>query len=165
MRRVLSLGIAVSVILMVSASTRAEEPQELDSYLLLVDEFVTRKSDGGNEVFYAADPDILKAKLKEFGLDFPKGIQLPEDSLFVLVVSDFNGEAFKSLALLQEKGTLIVNLKKGKPADKPKAPPEGRKNSRLLLVGCPPVEGIKGFAIRTVDATYHKAKGTRLKAD
>lgn len=155
---------ALLAFLLLSTSVYADdESEELPSYVLLDDKFVTRNKAAADEVFFAYDQKAISAKLKEFGMEMPKEFILPEDSLIVFAVSDFTHEAFTSMSAIKPKRTFVVDLKADKESEQPKAAPEGKKNSRCLLVSCPPIKGIKAWAIQTADTKRHSVKGTEVK--
>jgi hypothetical protein len=140
-----------------------QESSELSSYMLVSDDFVTRTSDTTNFIYYCYDQKLLAPKLAEFGLKFPDNISFNDATLYVLTVSDYNQEAFNLMAEDPAKHFIVVDLMTDKDSKPPKAAGSGKKTSRILLVGCTPVYGIKGFTIKTADGIQHVVKWEELK--
>jgi hypothetical protein len=153
----------VALTFMLCASARAEDPQELPSYVLLQDSFVTADKAAADAVFYAYDNKLAAAKLKDLGARWPKEFNFPQGSLFVIVVSSYTKESFASMSGVKSSKTFIVNLQTDKETEQPTPAAEGKKNVRLLLIGCPPIQGIKAWAIKTADAKLHAVDGAELK--
>lgn len=152
----------LSMLLPIS-SARADNAEELPSYLLLADKFVTADKSAADAVFYAYDDKIVSAKLKESGLEFPREFNFPGGSLFVIVISGYTKESFVSMSAVAASRTFIVDLQADKEKEPPKPAADGKKNCRLLLIGCPPLRGIKAWAIKTADGKRHEVRGTELK--
>ncbi|HEY7116380.1 MAG TPA: hypothetical protein VH475_07335 [Tepidisphaeraceae bacterium] len=124
--------------LLLSTSLRADGPQELPSYVLMQDAFVTLDKSAPDAVFYAYDEKAAAARLGELGVEWPKEFHFPPGSLFVIALSGYTGESFASMSAIRSSKTVIVDLQTDKETKPPKDAAAGKKNGRLLLVGCPP---------------------------
>ena len=161
--RTRSIRLLALTFMLLCTSARAEDPQELPSYVLLQDSFVTADKAAAEVVFYTYDDKVAAAKLKGFGAQWPKEFNFPQGSLFVIVVSGHTKESFASMSAVKSSKTFIVNLQTDKDTEQPKPAAEGKKNVRLLLIGCPPIRGIKAWMIKTADAKVHTVEGAELK--
>jgi hypothetical protein len=147
----------------ISAAAAADDARELPSYVLMSDEFLIRGADAAEAAFHSDDPKVMAAKLKEYGVAFPKEFRFPQQSRFILVVSDRVGESFASVSAVEKEWLLIIDLQADRDSKPPKVAPEGKKNSRLILVGCPKQPaGVKGIAIKSADGVRHAIKTTEL---
>ncbi len=149
--------------LLLCTSVRAEDPEELPSYVLIQDSIVTADKAAADSVFYSYDEKVAAAKLKELGTEWPKGFNFPQGSLFVIAISGYTQESFASMSAVKSSRTFIVNLQSDKDTAQPKPAEEGKKKVRVLLIGCPPLRGIKAWAIKTSDAKVHTVEGAELK--
>jgi len=162
------LAIAVCGMAMLVAMphmARADDAKELDSYMLASDEFVDRPVGEKDAVFYASDPKLLDAKLKEYGQKFPDNMTFPQGGLFILVISDHVDQSFSSVSAIAAKHQLVVDLSADKDAKPPRASDEKHKTSRMLLICCQPVKGVKSFALKTADGVRHDVPSTQEKGD
>jgi hypothetical protein len=155
--------LATTCVLLLGTSVRAEDPEELPSYVLLQDSVVTADKAAADAVFYSYDEKVTAAKLKELGTEWPKGFNFPQGSLFVIAVYGYTKESFASMSAVKSSRTFIVNLQTDKDTAQLKPAAEGKKNVRVLLIGCPPIHGIKAWAIKTSDAKVHAVEGAELK--
>jgi hypothetical protein len=157
------MGAMLGYVGSITAAAAADDARELPSYVLMSDEFLIRGADAAEAAFHADDPKLMAAKLKEYGLEFPKEFHFPQESLFILVVSDRVGESFASVSALEKERLLIIDLRADRESKPPKTAPQGKKNSRLILVGCPKqLAGVKGIAIKSADRVRHAVKTTDL---
>jgi hypothetical protein len=143
--------------------SRADDAKELDSYMLAADEYLDRPVDEKDAVYYANDPKLLNAKLKELGQKFPDNMSFPQGGLFILVVTDHADQAFASVSSVAGKHQLVVDLSADKDGKPPKPSDAKHKTSRMLLVWCPPVKGVKSFALKTADGVRHDVASTQEK--
>jgi hypothetical protein len=67
------------------------------------------------------------------------------------------------MSAIKPKRMFVVDLQKDKEAKKPEAAIDDKKQSRLLLIGCPPIPGIQAWSIKTADGKLHEVTGTELK--
>ncbi len=162
-RIVYSISLGLFFYTFCGGPAHGQQVRELPSYVLVSDDFVTRASDSPNAVYYCYDKKFLTTKLAEYGLKFPNNITFNDATLFVLMVSDYNQEAFNLMAGDPAKHLIVVELKTDKDSKPPKAVGSGKKTSRVLLVGCTPLKDIKSFAIKTADGVQHDVKGEALK--
>ncbi len=143
--------------------TAAQDATELDSYMLLSEEVVVREEDAAETVYHTSDLKRATTKLKEFGVKVPDSVKFPGGGLFLVVVTDHATEVFRSLSVVEKKHVLVVDLETDKDAKQPDAAPAGKKNSLVLLVACPPLQGIKAFSVKTGDGKVHEIKAEPLK--
>ena len=138
---------------------------ELPSYMLVSDEFATRVADAPDIVYYTCDQKALTDKLNTYGLKFPDNIYFAEESLFVIVITDNLQEAFESLSIDPAERMLLINLKVDSDSDStpPKKMESGRKNSRILVISCPPLKDIKSTVIKKANGVRHNVKREELK--
>ena len=157
------LTLALAVIVALGASASAEETVELPSYMLMLDTVISRDVDAPDRIFYAYNPDPMAKQLAEFDVEYPDNHLFPQGALFVLAVTDHTGQRFDSMSALRSEHRLIVDLKPDEEAHKPEETDEGRKYSRLLLIGCPRIVDIDQWAVRTADGKQHRVEAQQLK--
>ncbi|MCL2646357.1 MAG: hypothetical protein FWD61_05035 [Phycisphaerales bacterium] len=135
--------------------------KELNSYMLMEDEVVSRAADAGKILYYTTDKTLATAKLKEYGVKYPDNISFPQGATLVILVSDRVQESFESLSMDAQKQMLVVDLA----ADKKAAPKveEGKKSSRVLLIGSPSRITFKKCGIRGADGKVVEVKSEELK--
>jgi hypothetical protein len=152
------LTVAMSCLVMLLSTihaARADDSQELDSYMLCADEFVDRPVDEKDAVFYAYASNSLEAKLKEYGQKFPDNMNFPQGGLFILVIYDHVDQQFVSVSSVAATRQLVVDLSADKDAKPRRASDDKHKTSRMLLVCCPPLRGIRSFSLKTADGVRH----------
>lgn len=157
----------VSVLASLMASTvYSQDVRELSSYVLLSDSFASHDVDVPNKVYYTYDQETLNTKLTEYQVRID-GYSFPQGSLFIVAVTDHVGERFTSLSIVPDKRQVIINLRRDAATTRPGATTRpaaltGKKRTRILVIACPPLPGVRSFAVKTADGKYHDIGASEL---
>ena len=154
----------ISISLNVTTTAQDEPILELDSYMLVMDEVITRDKDVADCLWFGSDVDAVRSKVKELGVEFPPHMKFAGETLFLIVVTDRLGQAFDDVSGIERQGIVIIDMKERRDEDEPAPQPAEAKSARVMVIACSPVLWAKTFELRTSDRKRHALKAVRLES-